>query len=424
MAAHWLKFLREQYPKGTRIRLREMKNPRHPVHPGAMGTLDHIDNTGKFHGKWDDGRAFVLIIGEDSFYAFPPAPMPLKFYFPLTATFHENSSLGGVSKKTTVLDGRDLIPYEQRINAELRWLWDGTDNASNLMYWYEDDDSVSDKVSTISLAAERRAGQLWGVAKCQVEGSLTPHELVKLTNYLRDQLSDFAGEGFEHEDFDAQGGTFHVHLWSENDWSIMTEEMRFQPDQQSAPKTSHSSILMTLEREGRSIPLPLPASPQALDSALKAVEASDWSDPFLRSECADCAAPALIPILGGRDNIAHLNRLAEMLQKMDEKTLTKYKAVLDAVEDWSLLGATQIVAHLDDYILMDNYHSPEDMALDFLHCDGNDEIIPFLDLVEYGKHLMEQNNGVIGEYGMVMRGDCKPLQPVQQQTAQEELTME
>lgn len=56
-----LKFIKEQYPPGTRIRLTEMQDPYAPVPPGTEGTIDHVDDAGQLHMKWDNGRTLALL---------------------------------------------------------------------------------------------------------------------------------------------------------------------------------------------------------------------------------------------------------------------------------------------------------------------------------------------------------------------------
>lgn len=107
----WLDFLREQYPKGSRIRLTEMKDDPYALSPGSMGTLDHIDDAGQFHVKWDNGSGLALIIGEDRFQVQLPEPQTLKFYMPLTAQLYGRDSWGDLEEYGNDLNGRDLRDY-------------------------------------------------------------------------------------------------------------------------------------------------------------------------------------------------------------------------------------------------------------------------------------------------------------------------
>lgn len=58
---------RAAYPPGTRIMLLHMDDPYHPVPEGMRGTVEHIDDGGQIHMKWDNGRTLPFDSDEDSF---------------------------------------------------------------------------------------------------------------------------------------------------------------------------------------------------------------------------------------------------------------------------------------------------------------------------------------------------------------------
>lgn len=59
--------LKEQYPKGTRVKLISMDDPYAKIPSGTLGTVSNVDDIGTIHVRWDNGSSLGLVYGEDSF---------------------------------------------------------------------------------------------------------------------------------------------------------------------------------------------------------------------------------------------------------------------------------------------------------------------------------------------------------------------
>ena len=103
---------------------------------------------------------------------------------------------------------------------------------------------------------------------------------------------------------------------------------------------------------------------------------------------------------------------------MDKTVLTKFKAVLEATEDFSVLGATHTADALDEYLFTPQYASPEDMARDFLESSlgeaGMSTLLPHINLYAYGRALMEGQECTLTEYGLISREDGQSLKLMEQ----------
>ena len=62
-----LKALREQYPRGCRVRRNHKNDPYRPdLKEGSLGTVIRVDDIGTIHVAWDCGSSLGVLLGEDS----------------------------------------------------------------------------------------------------------------------------------------------------------------------------------------------------------------------------------------------------------------------------------------------------------------------------------------------------------------------
>ena len=59
--------IKQEYPPGTRLELKEMDDLYAPVKPGTRGTVAVVDDMGSIHMNWDNGRMLAVIPGVDQF---------------------------------------------------------------------------------------------------------------------------------------------------------------------------------------------------------------------------------------------------------------------------------------------------------------------------------------------------------------------
>ena len=224
-----VKYLREQYPPGTRVRLEEMNDPYAPVTPGTEGEVQMVDDMGTVHCKWQNGSSLGLIPGEDRFTKLAPELTTLKLYMPMTVDYYERNQWGDYADEPIPLTDYEAAGYLDQIQAALLRERHPEEAERGMMEYYGEYDSANQKVRSYVFTAEVRDNRLWGVAECRVQGELNPQELALLKETVAGQASDGLGEGFEQREIKVDGLNLYAHLWQWDNWSIQTEQECFSP---------------------------------------------------------------------------------------------------------------------------------------------------------------------------------------------------
>lgn len=60
-----LERLRNEYPKGTKVRLIRLDDPYRKIPKGTIGTVEFVDDAGQIHTCWHGHGSLPLIYGED-----------------------------------------------------------------------------------------------------------------------------------------------------------------------------------------------------------------------------------------------------------------------------------------------------------------------------------------------------------------------
>lgn len=236
-------------------------------------------------------------------------------------------------------------------------------------------------------------------------------------------LLDFGKIGKEHRE--AEGGIFTGFGYVEQFPEVrnVNAAMDFQP------QTPDYTILLEVsqgffndpgyDRE-KTVQLKLPATPEALDAALTALDVWDWREAGWR--CLDCKVPSLMDAVSDEDSIHAVNDLAQRLADMEPKVLSTYKAVLPTADCKTVQQAEQLMDTLDQYILSPQYSSPIEVAkgeLSLILCEPDAATLaPHLNLYQYGQALIEKCGGVLTPYGLIERSDGQPVQGMEESPQQ------
>ena len=166
--------------------------------------------------------------------------MEKKMYFlsPLRAEVYKQ----GHERTDEIWGGQELLPYQTEIRKAIeeskRW------SGSNLMEYYNEQDSVREKVSSLEVTVVEDKGELKGCAVATVAEGLDKQELERLKDYLTGQYSDGWGEGFEQDLIQSEDIEMYVNFWNQSEFYI--DVLKEEP----LPEQKPSELKMQIDLNG------------------------------------------------------------------------------------------------------------------------------------------------------------------------------
>ena len=162
------------------------------------------------YGSMDEVISAVRQMTQDA------GPVKAVFFCPLVGNIDE-----GDGDMFTVGDSY-LADSADEISDALKEYTANDEN--DMATYYNEDDGVSEKMTSAVWSVELHDGRLFGRIDCSLKEALTAEETEALRDWLTGQCSDGLGEGFEQQPIDTMDGELFVSFWnSGDDYAMMTE---------------------------------------------------------------------------------------------------------------------------------------------------------------------------------------------------------
>ena len=144
-------------------------------------------------------------------------PIKAVFFCPLVGNIDE-----GDGDMFTVGDSYLADSVDEIADALNRYT---ANDENDIATYYNEDDGVSEKLTSAVWSVELHGGRLFGRIYCSLKEPLTTEETERLREWITGQCADGLGEGFEQQPIDTMDGELFVSFWnSGDDYAMMTED--------------------------------------------------------------------------------------------------------------------------------------------------------------------------------------------------------